>query len=161
MYIYEVVNIIHSIMPEFGDWSDDDWSDESSVGGNSDDWSDDETCSVVSDDDAVSNMGRVFGSVWHLQPPPPERVDGDLIDIFLQGDDTLQKKSSQQWSRFFLSGNRMKTADDTLLKIACTLKWHIWCTSGNDYMLYTTYITRLMVYMDSVGLLSTPYHNLF
>jgi hypothetical protein len=155
-------------MPEFGDWSsiDDeeensvDWSDESSVGGNSDDWSDDETCSVVSDDDAVSNMGTVFGSEWHLQPPP-ERVDGDLIDIFLQGDDTLQKKSSRQWSRFFLSGNRMKTTDDTLLKIACTLKWHIWCTSGTNYMLYTTYITRLMVYMDSVGLLSTPYHNLF
>lgn len=90
LYIYEVVNIIHSIMPEFGDWSDDDLSDENSEGGNSDLLSDDDTCSVVSDNDDVSIKGRDFGRVWHLQPPP-ERVDGDLIDIFLQGDDTLQK----------------------------------------------------------------------
>jgi hypothetical protein len=138
-----------------------DWSDESSVGGNSFDWSDEDTCSVVSDVDDVTNMKMIFGDDWHLQLPPPDPVGDDRIDVFLQGDETLQKKSSQQWSRFFLSGNRMKTADDTLLKIACTLKWHIWCTSGNDYMLYIAYITRLMVYMDSVGLLSTAYHNLF
>jgi hypothetical protein len=151
-------------MLEFGDF--DDLSsiedDESSCGDEDyedyeDMFSEADTASVVSDDGEFEEAQQ-HGPAWHITQPPPPPSSPPNIDAFLQGRiDDVPKRSTRQWFRFFMRGSRMKTIDQTLLKIAHHLKWQTWLCAGQDFSIYTSHINALMRHMDTMNMLSTPY----
>lgn len=141
-----------------------DEGDEESIwdGGSVGDLSDEDTASVVSNESAIDALCEEEGPEWHisdLQPLPGEDNpdSAKVITDFLKGKLDLPKRSTEQWYRFFLRGNRMKTINPELMVIAHNLKWGIWCVAGQDYQVYSNIIHDLVYSMNTVGLLSTPF----
>lgn len=113
------------------------------------DESDTETNSVVSDISEDIDIPEKHLLCDYIAPKQGDLSHGSLI--WLINEESFPKRSYNQWYRFLLYGNRMKTTDPIFLALAYKLKSALWYASGFDYGVYDyTYVWTTLRMMNKL-----------